>query len=116
MANPMARNSASEIERIARARVGAGGGEFSIFAQVPGGYGANEEAEAGDGSAHGYPMTRGRGEQQVENGDRIAGADAPAHPEFSWLNCDGFVQTRIPFKRAMASITCSTVIESMAEE
>ena len=60
--------------------------------------------------------TVGVASSKIENGDRIAGADAPAHPEFSWLNRDGFIQTRIPFKRAMASITCSTVIESMAEE
>ena len=37
---------AAEIERIARARVRTGGGQFPIFAQVPGSDGANDEAEA----------------------------------------------------------------------
>src|SRR5580693_9748650 len=46
---------AAEVERIARAGVWARGGEFAIFAQVTCGNCADEDAESGDGCAHGNP-------------------------------------------------------------
>ena len=58
---------------------------------MPRGNGADEDAESGNGGAHGDPVVRGLGEEPVEDRDGIADAHAPAHPEFSGLGGDEFV-------------------------
>ncbi len=71
-------DGAAEIERIAGPGVGAGGGEGLDFAEVSGGGGADGEADDGDGGADENGAVGGASEPPVEDGERVACANAPA--------------------------------------
>src|SRR6516162_4663461 len=68
----------SEIKRIARVVIGAGGGEFFIFPDVSGGEGAKGNARECDECAESDRDPRGAGDPEVEDGEGESQGDTNA--------------------------------------
>jgi len=74
-------DAAAEVERIASAGVGAGGGEDGLLVEISGGVRANGEAEEADASADKNGAGRGARKKKDYDGEQVADANALAGEE-----------------------------------